>query len=124
MPAIRTFIAALALGAAAPAALAEQDAATKDAAYAACVSALAPLLEPTGDDPVAFAPAEDVFGDFGDEFSVSFTAGTISGVVFDEPHPLTLVDKPAGSCWAYDGQRKFYRVILNGKVLEGDPVAF
>jgi hypothetical protein len=94
------------------------------AAYDACVAALKPHLATSGSAGVVFAPAEKVTGKYEDEFSISFPLGAISGADLAAPHPVTMLDKPVGSCWGLPGERMFTRIILNGAPLSGASLRF
>lgn len=102
----------------------EADEAFYTAAYEACVAALKPHVKATGDKPVEFAPRKEVTGNYGEEFSFSFGAGSILNANFDKPHPVSGMEWPAGSCWGVPGKRTFTRIILNGAVLDVGPVSF
>ncbi|MEO1039561.1 MAG: hypothetical protein AAFX09_08445 [Pseudomonadota bacterium] len=95
-----------------------------DTAYGTCTAALSEHIEATGDDPVTFAPRSDVQMLNEAELIFAFAFGAISGADMDEAHPVTFVDKPVGSCLAYVGRDEFYRVIVNGAVVNEGPVAF
>jgi hypothetical protein len=123
-PLVVTGLFATCLGAAAPALAQSADDAFYSAAYDACVAALKPQVKASGAAPVTFAPAEKVTGKFDDEFSISFSFGSITGADFTGAHPITMVDKPVGSCWGVPGERTFTRIILNGAPLNSAPVTF
>ena len=95
-----------------------------DTAYQTCTVALSEHVKATGDDPVTFAPRSDVQMLNDAELIFAFAFGAISGADMDEPHPVTFVDKPVGSCLAYVDRDEFYRVIVNGAVVNEGPVAF
>ena len=95
-----------------------------DNAYETCTAALNAHIDATGEAPVTFAPRSDVQMLNNAELIFAFAFGSISGADMDEPHPVTFVDKPVGSCLAYVGRDQFYRVIVNGAVVNTAPVAF
>ena len=95
-----------------------------DTAYETCTAALNAHIDATGEAPVRFAPRSDVQMLNNAELIFAFAFGSISGADMDEPHPVTFVDKPVGSCLAYVGRDEFYRVIVNGAVVNTAPVAF
>ena len=93
-------------------------------AYKACVSVLSGHVKPTGNKAVEFAPASDVTMKDDEEFTIAFSLGSIRNADFASPDPVTLLDKPAGSCLGTPGVRTFERIDLNGKVLEGAKLSF
>jgi len=93
-------------------------------AYKACVNVLAAHIKPAGSKAVEFAPASDVTMKDDEEFTIAFSLGSIRNADFAEPDPVTLLDKPAGSCLGTPGVRTFERIVLNGKVLEGANLSF
>ena len=93
-------------------------------AYETCTTALSEHIHATGEEPVTFAARRDVQMLSDAELIFAFAFGAISGADLDEPHPVTFVDKPVGSCLAYVGRDAFHRVIVNGALVNDAPVAF
>lgn len=91
-------------------------------AYNACVMYMSHNIFPTNGETIGFAPMESVITSDEYEVMISFSAGSITGADMKEPHPLTLMTKPAGSCIAEPGVRKFSRVVVNGEIVSDDAV--
>ena len=82
-------------------------------------------LEPTGEDPVTFAPREEIIVmEDTSEILINFPVGTIYGADMDEPHPLLMSTRPAGGCIAIPGQEAFSRIALNGEVIAQGEIPF
>lgn len=95
-----------------------------DQAYATCTAFLTQHMEPSGDVPIAFHERSQAQTLNAAELIFSFPFGAITGADMTEPHPITFVDKPVGSCLAYVGRDAFHRVILNGAIISDEPLAF
>jgi hypothetical protein len=100
---------------------AADDAFDKDA-YDACVMYMSHNIFAPSGDKIEFAPIEKVITSDEYEVMISFSAGSITGAEMAEPHPLTLMTQPAGSCIAEPGVRKFHRVVVNGEIFSDDAV--
>lgn len=112
----------LAMLAPAPAAFAADEA--EDLAYTACTKLLSAELARKGYPGAEFAPLVDVLARDGAEVTLSFPAGSIPNIRYRVPHPLTLTDKPAASCVARIGERKFTRVLLDGDIIRRGKMTF
>ncbi len=94
-------------------------------AYAACVTHISHHIAAEDGTQLTFAPVEDSIS-IDDEYEVmiSFPYGAISGLVYDAPNEMTLVDKPVGSCIATPGKDEFTRIVVDGKVVSHGTVPF
>ena len=93
-------------------------------AYAACVTHISHHIEASDETPLTFAPLEEVITADAYEVMISFPYGAISGLVYDAPNEMTMVDKPVGSCIALPGKEEFTRIVVDGKVVSHGTVAF
>ena len=94
-------------------------------AHAACVKHISHHIAAADGTQLTFAPVEDTIS-IDDEYEVmiSFPYGAITGLVYDAPHEITLVDKPVGSRIATPGKDEFTRIVVDGKVVSHGTVRF
>lgn len=102
---------------------AEPDQAFINKAYETCVTHMSHHITPTGDEPLKFAPVEEVIMADDYEVLISFPAGAIDGATYDEPNALTGMTTPAGSCIAYPHSGMIERIVVNGQIVNRHNIA-
>ena len=69
---------------------------------------------------MTFADKAKSLGVYGDEYGISFTAGSISV----GPRGAPTATDHAASCWGVPGRRSLHLVVLNGKPVSDTLVNF